>query len=157
MLLSDLFNTTEERIQFMVGELQKTAESLGLPFNARPKTFNSRLAQELGLWAEDQGRGDTFHMAAFHAYFADGVNLAKIPALLAIAAKAGLNTKEAEQVLNNRSYKNNVDLDWADSRFKAVNAIPTFIMGQHKLTGAQSYHVLEELVNEYNVPLREEE
>ena len=157
MLLSDLFNTTEERIQFMVGELQKTAESLGLPFNARPKTYNSRLAQELGLWAEDQRRGDAFHMAAFHAYFADGVNLAKIPALLAIAKKAGLNTKEAEQVLNNRSYKNNVDLDWADSRFKAVTAIPTFIMGQHKLTGAQSYDVLEELVNEYNVPLREVE
>ena len=141
----------------MVGGLQKTAQSLGLPFNARPKTFNSRLAQELGLWAEDQGRGDQFHMAAFHAYFADCVNLAKIPELLTIAQKAGLDTEEAEQVLSNRTYKKNVDLDWADSRFKGITAVPTFIMGQHKLTGAQSYEVLEELVNMYNVPPRKEE
>ena len=141
----------------MIGELQKTAQSLRLPFNARPKTFNSRLAQELGLWAEDQGRGDEFHMAAFHAYFADGINLEKTPELLTIAENAGLDTKESEQVLSNRSYKQKVDLDWADSRFKAVTAVPTFIMGQHKLTGAQSYQVLEELVNLYNVPLRKEE
>ena len=141
----------------MIGELQKTAQSLGLPFNARPKTFNSRLAQELGLWAEDQGHGDLFHMAAFHAYFADGVNLAKIPELLTIAKKAGLDTKEAEQVLSKRSYKEKVDLDWADSRFKGVSAVPTFIMGQHKLTGAQSYQVLEELVNLYDVPSKKEE
>jgi len=141
----------------MVGELQKTAQSLGLPFTARPKTFNSRLAQELGLWAEDQGRGDLFHMAAFHAYFAEGINIAKIPELLGIAEKAGLDTEEAEHVLSNRSYKKNVDLDWADSRFKGVTAIPTFIIGQHKLTGAQSYEVLEELVNLYNVPPRKEE
>jgi predicted DsbA family dithiol-disulfide isomerase len=141
----------------MIGELQKTAQSLGLPFNARPKTFNSRLAQELGLWAEDQGRGDQFHMAAFHAYFADGVNLAKTQELLTIAEKAGLDTEEAMQVLSNRSYKKNVDLDWADSRFKGVTAVPTFIMGQHKLTGAQSYEVLEELADLYNVPSRKEE
>lgn len=140
----------------MVGELQKTARSLGLPFSTRPKTFNSRLAQELGLWAEDQDRGDQFHMAAFHAYFADGINLAKVPELLTIAQKAGLNTEKAEQVLSNRSYKKNVDLDWADSRFKGVTAVPTFIMGQHKLTGAQSYEVLEELVNAYNVPPKKE-
>ena len=141
----------------MVEALQKTAQGLGLPFNARPKTYNSRLAQELGLWAEDQGKGDQFHIAVFHAYFADSVNLAQIPELLTIVKNAGLDTKEAEQILSNRNYKKNVDLDWAHSRFKGVTAIPTFIMGQHKLTGAQDYQVLEELVNVYNVPHRKEE
>jgi len=140
----------------MIGGLQKTAQSLGLPFNARPKTYNSRLAQELSLWAEDQGRGDQFHMAAFHAYFAEGVNLAVIPELLAIVEKAGLDTKESGQVLSKRSYKKNVDLDWADARFKGVSAVPTFIMGQHKLTGAQNYQILEEMINLYNVPPRKE-
>ena len=140
----------------MVDELQQTARNLGLPFNARPKTYNSRLAQELGLWAEDQGRGDEFHMAAFKAYFADGVNLAKIPELITIAKKIGLDADEAENVLKNRSYKKNVDLDWADARFKAVTAVPTFIMGRHKLTGAQDYAVLEELVNLYDVPPKKE-
>ncbi|MFT5697417.1 MAG: putative DsbA family dithiol-disulfide isomerase [Desulforhopalus sp.] len=148
-----MFNTTQERIEVMVGELQKTAHSLDLPFNARTKTYNTRLAQELGLWAEDQGMGDAFHMAAFHAYFADGINLAQIPELIILASSVGLDTQEAQKVLSKRSYKQQVDLDWADSRLKAVTAVPTFIMGQHKLTGAQDYAILEELVNLYQVPL----
>lgn len=136
----------------MIAQLQKTAYELGLPFNARPKTYNSRLAQELGLWAEDKGYGDAFHMAAFHAYFGDGINLALKPELLAIAEKVGLNIKEAEQVIEDRSYKQNVDRDWADSRLKSVTAVPTFIMGQHKLTGAQNYEIFEELMALYKVP-----
>ena len=141
----------------MVAELQNTAQILGLPFIDRPKTYNSRLAQELGLWAEDQGLGDEFHMGAFHAYFAEGINLAKIPKLLDIAQKVGLSPQAAEEVLTSRSYQKKVDLDWADSRFKAVTAVPTFIMGQHKIVGAQSYTVLEEMVNLYNIPLKKEQ
>ena len=138
----------------MVGELQKTANSLGLPFSARTKTFNTRLAQELGLWAEDEGCGDAFHMAVFHAYFVDGINLALVPELLTLAQKAGLNPEKAQEVIKTRSYKQQVDQDWADSRFKAVTAVPTFIMGQHKLTGAQNYEIFEELMTLYKVPQR---
>ena len=141
----------------MIAELQNTARALGLPFIDRPKTYNSRLAQELGLWAEDQGLGDAFHMAAFHAYFAEGVNIAKIPELMSIASKVGLDSQKAKEVLTSRSYQKKVDLDWADSRFKAVTAVPTFIMGQHKIVGAQNYTVLEEMVNLYNVPLKKEQ
>jgi predicted DsbA family dithiol-disulfide isomerase len=147
-----MFNTSEERIALMVAELQKTAQSLGLPFNARTKTYNTRLAQELGLWAEDHGCGDAFHMAAFHAYFADGINLALVPELLILAEKAGLHPEKAKMVIETRSYKDRVDQDWADSRFKAVTAVPTFIMGRHKLTGAQNYDIFEELMTLYNVP-----
>jgi predicted DsbA family dithiol-disulfide isomerase len=139
----------------MIGHLRTTAEELGLPFGARNKTYNSRLAQELGLWAEDQGMGEPFHMAAFHAYFVDGLNLAKIPVLLELARKVGLPENEAKEILTNRSYKEHVDQDWADSRFKAINAVPTFIMQQHKLVGAQSYDALVELVTHYGIGKRE--
>lgn len=141
----------------MVQELQATATRLNLPFNARTNTYNSRLAQELGLWAEDQGRGHAFHMAAFKAYFKDGINLARIPALLEIAEQAGLDGKQAKEVLESRSYRAKVDQDWADSRFKGIQAVPTFIMGKHKLTGAQPYEIFEELVTLYKVPLKEKE
>ena len=151
-----MFNTTTERISIMVAELQKTAKSLDLPFNARTMTYNTRLAQELGLWAEDQGQGDTFHLNAFHAYFADGINLAKIPELLRLAEKSGLNKEKAQEVLMTRSYAEKVDFDWAESRFKQITAVPTFIMGHHKLTGAQSYETLEELVKLYDTPLKKD-
>jgi predicted DsbA family dithiol-disulfide isomerase len=135
----------------MIDNLRVTANQLGLPFGARGKTYNSRLAQELGLWAEDQGKGEPFHLAAFRAYFADGLNLAKLPVLVELARAVGLPTKEAEKIVTSRAYKDKVDRDWADSRLKSVNAVPTFIMGQHKLIGAQSYEALRELVRHYGV------
>jgi predicted DsbA family dithiol-disulfide isomerase len=138
----------------MMAHLRTTAKELGLPFGTRNKTYNSRLAQELGLWAEDRGKGEAFHMAAFHAYFADGLNLAKMPVLLELARKAGLPEKEAEEILRSRAYKAKVDRDWTDSRLKSIDAVPTFVMGQHKLVGAQSYQALTELVTYYGVTTR---
>jgi len=154
-LLADLFRTSPEKIAGMIAQLHATAEQLGLPFGPRSKTYNSRLAQELGLWAEDQGKGEPFHLAAFHAYFADGFNLAKIPVLLEIARKVGLPDDEAEKILTTRAYRERVDKDWADSRFKSINAVPTFVMGQHKLVGAQNYTALSDLVTRYGAAKRE--
>jgi predicted DsbA family dithiol-disulfide isomerase len=94
-------------------------------------------------------------MAAFRAYFSHGLNLAKVPVLLALAGGVGLPIKEAERILSDRVYQDKVDKDWADSRFKAVNAVPTFIMGRHKLIGAQSYEALEDLVIHYGVTKRQ--
>ncbi len=136
----------------MVAHLQQTADSLGLPFGVeRTKTYNSRLAQELGLWAEDQKKGDQFHKAAFLAYFVEGKNLAHHSVLLSIIRSIGLSEPQARDVLTNRTYTAQVDKDWADSRFKGVTAIPTFVMGNHKLIGAQTYETLEELVKSYNI------
>lgn len=137
-----------------MAHLQTTAQELGLPFGTRNKTYNSRLAQELGLWAEDQGKGETFHLAAFHAYFAEGLNLAKKEILLELARQANLPEKEAEGILINRNYKAKVNRDWADSRLKGITAVPTFVMGQHKVVGAQSYQTLTELVTFYGVTAR---
>jgi predicted DsbA family dithiol-disulfide isomerase len=144
-----MFNATSEKIQDLVGQLKATADSLELPFGTRTKTYNSRLAQELGLWAEDKGKGTEFHLATFRGYFADGLNLARESVLLDLVSEVALDIKEARKVLRERTYRDRVDADWEDSRFKGVTAVPTFIMGQHKLVGAQSYEALEELVKIY--------
>jgi predicted DsbA family dithiol-disulfide isomerase len=150
-LLEDLFRTTPEKIADMMDGLHNAAEELGLPFATRKKTYNSRLAQELGLWAEDLGKGKTFHLAAFHAYFADGLNLAKKPVLLQLVRQVGLPEQDAEKIISGRAYEHHVDRDWEDSRRKAINAVPTLVMGQHKVVGAQSYQTMTELVTHYGV------
>lgn len=155
-LLEDLFKTSPEKIKTMVAQLRLTALNLGLPFGERTKTYNSRLAQELGLWAEDMGKGELFHNLAFKAYFADGENLAKSSVLLDLAKKAGLHPEEAEAIITNRTYRQKVDKDWADSRFMGITAVPTFLLGQHKLVGAQSYEAFTQLMTQYNIPLNRE-
>lgn len=133
----------------MLEHLQRTADDLGLPFTARTRTYNSRLAQELGLWATDKGKGDAFHMAAFHAYFSGGLNIGNHSVLLDLARNVGLPVEEAEKILYGRVYAKKVDEDWANSQLRGITAVPTFIMGQHKLVGAQKFESLVDLVTLY--------
>ncbi len=130
----------------MVAGLKQTAVNLGLPFGDRTKTYNSRLAQEIGLWAEDLKRGDAFHQAAFKSYFVDGENLADRQVLLSLAAKADLPAREAGVVLDTRSYAEKVDSHWREARELGINAVPTFLMGFNRVVGAQSYEALSDLV-----------
>jgi predicted DsbA family dithiol-disulfide isomerase len=126
--------------------LRKTASDLGLPIGDRQKTYNSRLAQELGLWAESKNKGDVFHMAVFKAYFVDGKNIAKIPVLVDLAASVGLSAEEAAEILATRAFRSAVDADWSLSRERGITAVPTFVMKQDKLVGAQPYDMLEKLM-----------
>ena len=108
----------------MMGHLRKTAAELGLPFGKREKTYNSRLSQELGLWAESKNKGDVFHKAAFKAYFVDVKNIAKIPVLVDLAASVELTGEEAAAVLETRAFKAAVDADWNLSLGKGSSQHP---------------------------------
>jgi predicted DsbA family dithiol-disulfide isomerase len=148
-LLEDLFKTSPEKIAGMLEHLRKTADELGLPFTTRTRTYNSRLAQELGLWAIEKGKGDAFHVAVFKAYFSSGLNIGKHSVLIDLVREIGLPVEEAEEILYGRVYAEKVDKDWADSQLKGITAVPTFVMGQHKLIGAQKYESLADLVTLY--------
>jgi predicted DsbA family dithiol-disulfide isomerase len=108
--------------------------------------YNSRLAQEVGLWAEEKGKGHDFHMAAFRAYFVAGDNLAKKEVLLDLIRSVELDPVEGETVMDQRTFKDAVDTDWELSRAKKIKAVPTFIMGLDRLVGAQTHEILEKMV-----------
>jgi len=122
-------------------------EREGLPFNAeRNMSYNSRLAQELSKWAEDNGKGDVIHDALFRAYFVDVKNIGKVEPLAAIAQSLGLPADEATEVLISRKYKDAVDDDWRRCAAYGVNAVPTFLAGRYLMVGAQPYEELQRLV-----------
>jgi len=133
----------------IVTKLKATAAKFNLPMGDRKMTYNSRLAQEVGLWAETTGKGHAFHMAAFNAYFVDGHNLAKKDVLLALLRSVELDPGEGEIIIDQRTFKDAVDADWKLSREKGVTAVPTFFMGLDRLVGAQPHEVLEKLVIKY--------
>ena len=112
----------------MLARLRQVARELNLPFGERKMTFNSRLAQELGKWAEDQGRGDAFHQAVFLSYFQHGENIARLPVLLQICSTVGLDPAAAQAVMDQRSYREAVDQDWQRSRQIGITAVPTFVL-----------------------------
>ena len=151
MRLLDLFGgpSAAPRLEQGRKRLLALAEQEGLPMGSnREMTYNSRLAQELGVWAEEQGHGTEFHDAAYRAYFVDDQNVGEIDVLVRLAEKIGLDGKAARQVLEKRTHSPKVDADWALARESGVDAVPTFEMGGQRVVGAQPYEVLEQLVVE---------
>jgi predicted DsbA family dithiol-disulfide isomerase len=144
--LEALFAGRGMDIPQMLARLEQTAGELGLPFGRRTMTYNSRRAQELGKWAEEQGRGEAFHRAVFHAYFAEGLNIARFDVLRRLAGRVGLDEDSAIEVLDTRQYKKSVDQDWQRARRLGVNAVPTFQMHGRMLVGAQSYEAMVALM-----------
>ncbi len=146
--MEELFAGRPVNIPEIMARLKQVAGELGLPLGERSRTYNSRLAQELGKWAESLGKGGEFHDAAFRAYFVDGRNIGRIPELVDVAESVGLPGHEAREVMETRAFREAVDQDWKRSHAMGVTAVPTFVMGKGGVVGAQPYDVLEQLVKD---------
>ena len=120
----------------------------GLPYGRRTHTYNSRLAQELGIWGDTQPNGEAIHDALYRAYFVDARNIGNVDVLLEIVEEAGLSVGGARDVLGSREFKGAVAADWAKSRETGVTGVPTFIAGGFGVVGAQPYEALEKLIKE---------
>jgi predicted DsbA family dithiol-disulfide isomerase len=126
--------------------LKQVANSLDLPFGIRTHTYNSRRAQELGKWAEQQGRGDAYRSSVYQAYFVDGRNIAKPTELVAIVSALGLSVGEALQVLNEETFASAVDADWQRSRKLGVSSVPTHRYENRTLIGFQEPAAFRHLI-----------
>ena len=128
--------------------LERLLDAEGLPHVPRTHTYNSRLAQELGKWAETLPGAESIHDAIYRAYFAEGRNIGDLTVLLDVAQSVGLAAASARDVLQNRRFQEAVDADWAKSRREGVTGVPTFASGHARVVGAQPYEVLEQLVKQ---------
>ena len=135
-------------------EMQQRMAHEGLPYGERTMTFNSRLAQELAKWAE-QERGDhAIHDALYQAYFVDNINLADINRLVDVATGLGLSADAARDALNTGRFRDAVDADWERSRSLGITSVPTFVTGNRGLVGARSYEELAALLESFGATPR---
>ena len=144
--LSDLFAGRKVDVRAMQAQMRARMAAEGLPYGERTMTYNSRLAQELGKWADTQPGGEAIHDALFRAYFVETRDISQPEVLLDITQHVGLSADGAREVLEKRTFKGAVDADWELSRDYGVTGVPTFVVGRYGVVGAQPYEALEELV-----------
>jgi predicted DsbA family dithiol-disulfide isomerase len=138
----------------MYQRMKGLMDAEGLPYGRRTHSYNSRLAQELGKWADTQPGGWAIHDALYKAYFVEARNIGDLDILVEIAGSVGLSADEARAVLEERRFKDAVDADWAKSRQYGVTGVPTFVAARYGVVGAQPYEVLEQLVEKAGAPRR---
>ncbi len=122
-----------------------------MPFGEISHIYNTRLAQELSCLAEKENKGAEFHKAAFAAYFVEGKNLADLKVLEDIAASVGLEKAAAREVVEQRTFQQQVDADWERAAENRITAVPTFIIKQERMVGAQPYEKLKRMMCRHNV------
>ena len=93
--LAELFAGSGFDLAAAHARLRQIAALEGVELAERSRTSNSRRAQELSHWAEEQGQGDAFRRAVYRAFFVELRNIGLVDELVAIASAAGLDPVEA--------------------------------------------------------------
>ena len=144
LLLTELFKGRGFDLEAMHARMKGLMDMEGLPYERRTHTYNSRLAQELAKWADSQPGFEGIHQALYRAYFVEGKNIGDPRVLVDIAKRTGLPEDEARTVIDERTFKDLVDLDWEKARRYGITGVPSFVAGNTKVVGAQPYEVLAE-------------
>lgn len=143
--LEQLFGGRRD-VEAMLTRLREVAQELKLPLGERTHTYNSRAAQELGKWAEQQGKLEEFMDAVYRAYFAKVQNISSPEVLSNIAAGIDLDADEARRVMAENSFAAKVDADWRRSRELGIRAVPTLLYNTRALVGFRPYEDFRKLM-----------
>ena len=138
----------------MYQDMKERMDAEGLPYGKRTHSYNSRLAQELSKWSETVEGGERLEKEFYKAYFVDSKNIGQVDVLLECVEAAGLSVEDAKSVIENRTFEQAVDEDWAKSQQYGVTGVPTYVAGGYGVVGAQPYEVLEKLMQEVGAQKR---
>jgi len=153
--LADLFaGRSETELKARQDQMRGLMAEEGLPYGDRTHTYNSRLAQEVGAWADTQEGGEAIHDAIYKAYFVEAKNIGDPDVLLKIVKANNLSVEEARKVIEERTFKDVVDEDWRKSHQMGVTGVPTFVAAGQGVVGAQPYETLEKFLGSVGVTKR---
>ena len=112
-------------------------------FTTRERIPNTRRALALAEVAREEGKLGAFRMRAMEAHWRDGLDLENDDDLRAIARDAGLSDDAVARSKDDPRYLARVDALRAEAKAIGVEGIPTFILDNLGISGAQSYEVFE--------------
>ncbi|HVA83819.1 MAG TPA: DsbA family protein [Candidatus Binataceae bacterium] len=112
--------------------------AVGLEMKA-PHTFaNSMLALQASEFAAEAGMAEAFEERVFRAYFTEGLNIGKRDVLLDLGAEIGLDRAALGEALDSGKYAMRIKNNAMSANQKGISGVPTFLVGDWPLVGAQS-------------------
>ena len=144
--LAKKYGRDRQWAQQMNANMVQMASEAGLDYNMDDvKPTNSFNAHQLIHLAKEHDKQDEMKEALLSAYFVEGKHIGKKDVLLEIASDVGIDKSEAQKVLDNNSYSNEVVGDVEEAHRLGVQGVPFFyINGKYGLSGAQPVEVFVE-------------
>lgn len=124
--------------------VERLAEESGVGIRAPLLISNSSLAMIASEYARQQDRFDLFHDAVFRAYWQQGQNIGEIGVLLKIGETVGLDPSGLKAYIKGSDWATPIEENRHSAEEHLVSGVPTFIIGEEKVVGAQPYEVARE-------------
>lgn len=134
----------DPRYAVMAERLRQMAGEVGLPMNPPTLISNSRRALEAAEYAREQGKHQAFHDAVFRAYFAEGQDIGDWHVLQELAEAVDLDGAAMREAVERGTYRAAVDAQIGEARRLGITGVPTYILGNLAVVGAQPYGVFQQ-------------
>jgi len=145
----------DPRYAAMAERLRQMAAEAGLPMNPPTWISNSRRALEAAEYAREQGKHEAFHDAVFRAYFAEGKDIGNWAVLQEVAEAVDLDGEAMRKAVERGTYRATVDAQIHEARRLGITGVPTYILGNLAVVGAQPYEVFQQAMARLGVEARQ--
>ncbi|MFA6800575.1 MAG: DsbA family oxidoreductase [Acholeplasmataceae bacterium] len=117
----------------------QNAQTVGLTYNydiiQMTNTFD---AHRLAKWSNQFGLEPSLTSRLMKAYFTDGKNIANYQTLVELAKEIGLDANQAQKVLEENQFADQVNAEVAEARQVGVQGVPFFVINRkYGISGAQ--------------------
>ncbi|MBW6537592.1 MAG: DsbA family oxidoreductase [Mariniphaga sp.] len=125
--------------------IENFGKDVGMKLNGK-LLANSKLSLAANNFAREKGKFPEFHEAVFKANFEDGKNIGEITVLLDLAEGVGIDTQELKTYLEDEANLKKVDESSKEAQMLGITGVPTFILNNKVLVGAQPIEVIREFI-----------
>jgi len=126
--------------------IQGMALAAGFEMKPPETLTNSRLALEAAEFAKEAGAGEAFEQRVYRAYFYEGRNIGSQAVLGELAAEVGLERDDLNLTIESKRYSQRLRENAVTAHQHGVSGVPTFLIGEYPLVGAQSEDVMRQVL-----------
>ncbi|HEV3114141.1 MAG TPA: DsbA family oxidoreductase [Candidatus Binataceae bacterium] len=126
--------------------IESMAAEGGLEMRPPAVLANSYLALAAQEFAREHQRVDAFEERVFRAYFHDQANIGDRAVLMELAQDVGLDAQQLDQALAEDRYAMRLKNTTLAAHQRGISGVPTFIIGDYPLVGAQSADVMRQIL-----------
>ena len=134
----------------LMQNLEAVAKEEGIAMAEHNFTTNSKDALLLSEAAKEQGREKFYalHEKLFTAFFVDSRNIGDRDILRELATECGIGSDAIEQAWQDKKYQQRILSNYHAAREHEIQAVPSFIFGERKLTGLVTENVMRSAASE---------
>jgi predicted DsbA family dithiol-disulfide isomerase len=136
----------KDYLEMALANVKRLADEDGLTLKYTKTLPNSQLAMFISEFARKKGVFDKFHKLVFESYWLEGKDIGDLSLLLELAESVGLNREDIKSYIETDEPVKRLNKNIFELGRRGINGVPTFLIGNQFVIGAQPYEVFEYVI-----------